>query len=271
MKVLKAILGSLFVALAINFLVIPFNFLSFGTAGLGIIFNNIINIPVPFIILFINMIIILISFLVNEKNSYKYLLPSLLIPVFMYSTSFINYTVELPEFILAVVVSAVLLGFGYVLIYQSGYKAGTIFLLEEDIGDITKIHTQVYSMLVDILIIFIYMSLNSFEMTIYSVFLMVGTRLIVNKARYNINDSKMFYVITTKEKQVKDFIIRTLGYELTELDVKGGFSKQKKSILLSVISSKDYYKLKTGIIKIDEKAFVAITDTYDVVNRKAFK
>ncbi|MCR4581792.1 MAG: YitT family protein, partial [Bacilli bacterium] len=89
-------------------------------------------------------------------------------------------------------------------------------------------------------------------------------------ARYNINDSKMFYVITSKEKEVKDYIIHTLGYELTELDVKGGFSKQKKSIILSVISAKDYYRLRAGIINIDSKAFVAITDTYDVINRKAF-
>jgi uncharacterized membrane-anchored protein YitT (DUF2179 family) len=92
----------------------------------------------------------------------------------------------------------------------------------------------------------------------------------INKARYNIKDSKMFYVITSKEKEVKHFIMSTLGYELTELDVKGGFTNEKKSILLSVISSKDYFRLKSGIMDIDNKAFVAITDTYDVINRKAF-
>ena len=80
----------------------------------------------------------------------------------------------------------------------------------------------------------------------------------------------MFYVITSKEKEVKHFIMSTLGYELTELDVKGGFTQQRRSILLSVISAKDYYKLKSGIMKIDHKAFIAITDTYDVINRKAF-
>ena len=271
MKVVKAIIGSLIIALSINFLLYPFNFISFGTDGLGMIFENIINVPAPFIILILNVFIILISFIVNEKNSYKYVLPSLLIPVFMYATSFINYKLELPEVILAMVISAVLLGFGYTLIFQSGYKAGTIFLLEEDIGDITKIHTQLYSTIVDILIVLIYLFVKDFQLCIYSLFIIIIVRLMVNKARYNINDSKIFYVITDKEKEVKDYIIRTLGYELTELEVKGGFSKKKKSIIMSVISAKDYYKLKTGIIKIDDKAFVAITDTYDVINRKAFE
>ena len=270
MKILKTIAGSLIIALTINFLLYQFGFITFGTIGIGMVFENFINIPSSIIVLIINMVVILISFLINEKNSYKYLLPSLLVPIFMFATSYIEYTIELPETILAMVVSIVLLGFGYTLIYQSGYKAGTVLLLEEDLGDITKIHTQLYSTIVDILIIFIFLTMHSLQFALYSMFLMVGVRLIVNRARYNINDSKMFYVITSKEKEVKDYIIRTLGYELTELDVKGGFTKQKKSIILSVISAKDYYKLKTGIIKIDEKAFVAITDTYDVVNRKAF-
>ena len=38
-------------------------------------------------------------------------------------------------------------------------------------------------------------------------------------------------------------------------------------ILFTVISSNDYYKLKEGIKVIDANAFIAITDTYDVVSR----
>ena len=270
MKYVKLILGSLLIALTFNFLLVPYNFLSFGDIGLGVVFGNIISIPIPFLVLFVNMIIILASLLINPDNSYKYLLPSLLIPIFMFALSFLNITVELPEKVLVMVISAIFIGFGYSLIYQSGYKGNTIFLLEEDIGDYTKIHTQVYSCVVDILVVIIFIFQQNFELAVYSLFIMAIARFIVNKARYNINDSKMFYVITNKEKEIKEYIIRTLGYELTELDVKGGYSKKKRSILLSVISAKDYYRLKSGIMSIDKDAFVAITDTYDVINRKAF-
>ncbi len=88
----------------------------------------------------------------------------------------------------------------------------------------------------------------------------------VTKARFGINDSKMFYIITSKEKEVKHFILHDLKGELSVLDVKGGFSKKKNQILLTVIPTSDYYRLKEGIKIIDEKAFIAISDTYDVVN-----
>ena len=270
MKYLKLIIGCLLIAIGYNLFVLPNNYVSFGTDGMAILFKDIINIPIPLIILIINMIIIFVSLLINMKNTYKYLIPSLLIPLFMVATSYFNVSLELPEQVLTILVSSIFIGFGYAFIYQSGYKAGTIYLIEEDLGDFTKIHTQIYSAIVDILIIMIFVFQQSYQAAIYSLFIVVVTRMIINKARYNINDSKMFYVITSKEKEVKHYIMSTLGYELTELDVKGGFTQEKKSIILSVISAKDYYKLKTGIMDIDKHAFVAITDTYDVINRKAF-
>ena len=270
MKYLKLIIGCLLIALGYNLFILPNSLISFGSDGMAILFKDIINIPIPLILIIINMVIIFVSLLVNMKNTYKYLLPSLLIPLFMVATSYFNVSLELPEQILTMLVASILIGFGYTFIYQSGYKAGTIFLIEEDLGDFTRIHTQLYSFIVDILIILVFMFQSSYENAIYSLFIIIATRFIINKARYNINDSKMFYVITSKEKEVKHFIMSTLGYELTELDVKGGYTQDKKTIILSVIRAKDYYRLKTGIMDIDEKAFVAITDTYDVINRKAF-
>jgi uncharacterized membrane-anchored protein YitT (DUF2179 family) len=92
----------------------------------------------------------------------------------------------------------------------------------------------------------------------------------ITKARFGINESKMFYIITSKEDEVKNFILHVMGYELTVLESRGGYTKKHNKILLSVINRGDYYRLKTGIMNIDSKAFVAITDTYDVINRKAF-
>ena len=103
---------------------------------------------------------------------------------------------------------------------------------------------------------------------LYSLVMILIIRYLITKAEFGINDYKMFYIITDHEKEVKDYILNDLKYELTTLDVKGGFTKRKNHILLSVISSRDYYKLKEGIKLIDKNAFIAIVDTYDLLNRK---
>ena len=86
------------------------------------------------------------------------------------------------------------------------------------------------------------------------------------KATLGISDSKVFYIITKKDAEVRRFILDELHYELTNFDVKGGFLKMKNKVLMSVIPTKDYYKLKEGIKLIDPKAFISITDSYEVVN-----
>ena len=43
-----------------------------------------------------------------------------------------------------------------------------------------------------------------------------------------------------------------------------GFKKEKENVLMTVLPTKDYYKLKEGIQNIDQEAFFIITDSYEV-------
>ena len=57
-----------------------------------------------------------------------------------------------------------------------------------------------------------------------------------------------------------------LHHDLTSFDAEGGFSKKKNKVIMTVINTKDYYKVKEGIKLIDPKAFISITDNYEVMN-----
>ena len=54
---------------------------------------------------------------------------------------------------------------------------------------------------------------------------------------------------------------------MTLFDVEGVFSKKKNKIVLTVVPTKDYFRLKEGIKLIDDKAFISITDNYEVLNK----
>ena len=172
--------------------------------------------------------------------------------------------------LLVVIVAGFLSGTGYSMIYKQGFSAGTIFLFEELLGMFTKFHSKLYSWILDIFNLVICLIAFGYQNALYSLMIVLISKYMITKTRFGINDSKMFYIITNKHKEVKDFIIHVLKYELTVLDVKGGFSKKDNQILLTVIDTGDYFKLKEGIKTIDPHCFIAITDTYDVVNRKQF-
>lgn len=272
MRYVSVVIGSFIIAISFNFIIIPHNLVSFGFNGIASMIYYVNGMHPAINILLLNLMAILIGMLVIDKREINYyLVPAILIPVMIYLTSFLtNYVVvELPEMLLVVIVAGFLNGFGYSLIYKQGFRAGALFLLEEVIGKITLYQSKMYSWVVDVIIIMLSLFIFNYQIALYSLIVIIISKYMITKARFGINGSKVFYIITSKEKEVKNFIMQDLKYELTVLDAKGGFTKKDNKILFTVISSNDYYRLKEGIKVIDEKAFIAITDTYDVVMKKS--
>lgn len=272
-KYLYILFGCALIAFAIDFIVIPNNLLTFGINGIATMLYYLNGVNAGINILFLNLCGILLSSLILDKEIIKeYLFPSIMIPIFVYLFSFISssFVILLPEMLLVIIVAGFLTGFGYSLIYKQGLSASVVYLVEEMIGKLTKFHSKIYSWIFDVIILIVSIFLFGYQVTLYSMIIIFISKYMIKKTRFGINDSKMFYVITNKASDVKQYIIHDLKYELTVLDVKGGFSKKKNQIFLTIIDTKDYYKLKEGIRIIDPNAFIAICDTYDVVNRKIF-
>ena len=70
--------------------------------------------------------------------------------------------------------------------------------------------------------------------------------------------------VTLTSSEVKQYIIKKLGHGVTLFKGKGGYKREKDDVLMAVLPTKDYYLLRDGIKKIDDKAFYIITDTYEV-------
>ena len=78
------------------------------------------------------------------------------------------------------------------------------------------------------------------------------------------SDNKMFYIVTKKDEEVKEFILKYLNHGVTIFKGKGGYSKNNENVLMAVLPTKDYYRLKEGINEIDKDAFFIVTDSYEV-------
>ena len=90
----------------------------------------------------------------------------------------------------------------------------------------------------------------------------------MDKVLLGISNNKAFYIITSEEEQIKKYIIEHLHHNVTTFDVKGGFLEKKRKVLLSIIPSREYYRVTEGIKNIDNKAFFVVTDSYEVIGGK---
>lgn len=98
----------------------------------------------------------------------------------------------------------------------------------------------------------------------YSVIILYLISYMSDRVILGISDSKAFYIVTDEEKKIKEYVIKYLNHGVTVFNAKGGYKKEKQTVLLCVLPTKDYYKLKEGIHEIDPDAFFVVTDAYEV-------
>ena len=65
----------------------------------------------------------------------------------------------------------------------------------------------------------------------------------------------------------REYIINDLNHTVTIVNAKGGYSDKGKKMLLCVVSTTEYIKMRDVIREIDKDAFFLITDSYSVANK----
>ncbi|MDD2505192.1 MAG: YitT family protein [Bacilli bacterium] len=269
-KTLKIILGSLLIALAFNIFFLPYDIVPNGIYGIAALINFQTSYDPATFLIITNLSLIIISLIMlGGYKSKEYVWPSLLIPIFIFVENYLNSFILLDGFekIMAVIVGSFITGLGYSMIYKEGKNVGGFDIIQDIANSATNYRNNIYSYIMEGIVLISTFIILGFEQMIYSLLVIAIIRYMTTKTKVGISTSKTFYIITTKEQEVKDYIINELAHDLTEFNIKGGYSKNKAKILMTVMDTKGYYSLKEGILLIDPDAFITITDSYEVINK----
>lgn len=269
-KYLNVVLGSIIIGLCFNIFFLPYNLISTTVFGLSEFFYNVIPINPGISILAVNLILLFFGILVlGYKDCKKYIITSFIIPITIYLSFYFTSKIDLSTIdkIVLVISGAYLTGFGYSLIHKSNYHVGGFAILDEIVNNYRTKKSKDISLLVDVIVVVLTFLSYGFETAVYSVIAIFLINYMSTKSRIGVSNSKTFFIITTKESEVKDYLINELNHDYTEFNVKGGYSNNKNKIIMTVVDTKDYYRLKEGINLIDPNAFVFIIDNYEAINK----
>ena len=266
-ELIEFIFGCFLVALAFNLFMSPNNLVAGGISGLSLVLKHFFGLNPSMIISISNVFLIILSFLLLGKEKTKMsILGSILFPVFVSMTEHLSTYISFKEseMILIAIFGGVLQGIGAGLIFRAGYSTGGTDILNMIISKIFKISLGNSMFFTDGTIIVIGAFVFGFNHLMYSLIILYLISTLTDKVVLGISDSKAFYIITSKEKEVKDFVIKELKHGVTEFKAKGGYNLENQTVLMSVIPTREYYKLKEGIHNIDKNAFFVAMDSYEV-------
>ena len=260
------LLGLLLISVSYNLFVLP-NDIVYGVGGLGVIFYRTMGIDPSIVIMVGSILLLILSFFTLGWNQTKNsIIGSLLYPVFVKLTlPLVNYIdLGTTETVVTVICGSVVSGFGLGLVFKSGFTTGGTDILNQIVSKYFKVSIGKAMLFTDGIIILIAMFVFGFQKFIYSIINMYVIGLMTDKVILGISESKCFYIITTHETDVKKYILNNLSHGVTVLDARGGYTGNVMKVIMCIIPTSEYFKVKEGIQSIDPDAFFLVTDAYEV-------
>lgn len=266
-RVFIFLIGVLLTALAFNICFAPQNLVTPGVSGLAILVAHVSNLSAASFIFYANLFLIGLSLiLLGGQKSIICIIGSLTYSVFVFFTQDINslLNISFENDLLYVLCGAVLYGLGTGLVLRVGFSTGGTDILGLIISKYTHKPIGKSLLIANGMVILLGAFTFGYTMILYSIIIVYLSTLLVDKIVLGISDSKMFLIDTEKDEEITRFIMEIMQSGVTIFKAKGGYKNDKKEMLMCVVSTTNYFKLKESIKQIDPNAFIMVSDCYEV-------
>lgn len=270
LKICLFILGTMVAAFSFNLFLLPSNIVS-GTSGLAVILNHFFGFKPSTVIFIIYMIILIISFiLMGVKNTSKSIVGSILYPIFVELSSHITKYISLSDVepIVVAVCGAIVSGIGLGLVYKVGFNTGGSDVITQILNKYLKKPIGTCTLIINSIVVLAGLFAFGIRSCIYSVIVIFVMSMIIDRVMIGISSSKSFQIITEHETAVKKFLLSKLSHGVTVLPARGGYTGNVVKVIMCIIPTKEYITVKEGILAIDDRALILVSDVYEVVGSK---
>ena len=263
--------GLICFSFAFTFFLSPHNLVFGGVSGLSILFRELCGFNTSLFVLVVDVFLLIISFIfLGKQKTVGSILGSLLLPGFLAIMEWISnltgYANE--DLFICAIFGGVFTGIGLGLVFKAGFTTGGTDIINQIIHKYIKISMGKSMFILDGLIVTSGIFVFGFTKFMYAVMVLYIMTLMTDRVILGVSKSKAFYIVTEKTQEVKKYIIDKLGHSVTIFDATGGYSKETQKVVFCVIPTREYFRLKEGINKIDEEAFFIVTDAYEVYGGK---
>lgn len=259
--------GTFLLALSFNLFFSPNDIVIGGLSGLSIIFRETIHLNDSVFILIASLLLLILGYnFLGKKITINALLGSILFPIFVECSKY--YVTLIPiegSKLLISLFGGLLYGFASGLILKTGFSVGGLQILAQIINKYFHISLGKATLLINIIVISIGSIFFGISTALYAIISLYIISVVIDKVLIGISNEKTFYIITSKEKELEEYLKENKLINYTRLSVKGGYTNKHKKMYLCTIPTKEYTILKEFVKNIDKEAFFLITDTFEVL------
>ncbi|HYE84068.1 MAG TPA: YitT family protein [Clostridia bacterium] len=263
---LMIILGGIIGGISFNVFLIPHKLLSGGVSGIALILKYLFDLN-PGVLLFVfNIPIFIAGYKFVDK---EFILLSLVgMTAFSVSIdmfSFLRNIIYIDDTLLSCLYGGVLNGIGMGIVFRNRASQGGIDIIAVIIKKYFSMNLGSTSLMINFGIVAIASLFYGLKLAMYTLVSMYVASAVLDKVQKGFGSSKSVMIITDNEQQVADEILRTLDRGVTYLEGEGAYTSNKKRVIYCIVTLNQLAKLKQIVRAVDSNAFMAVSDTSEVL------
>ncbi len=262
-------LGCFIMALALVLFMEPAKLAVGGITGLSMIINHHFpSLDYGMLILFFNVILIIIAFIVIGKDFGGYTIYCSIVLSFMVSglQQVFDIGVLFPDDLMITLIIGILMsGLGMGIVFYQNASTGGTDIVAKIINKYTHIEIGKSLFLADALVCIGAGVTFSFKIGIYTFLGILINSIVIDRVIAGFEVKSQALIISKEHEKIKEYIINDLERGATCLSVTGGYSGENKTMINVVLSKREYIKLKQHVRELDPRAFITMHYTHEVL------
>ena len=265
-EIVLTIIGALIMALGVSLFLLPNQLSSGGVAGIATITYYLLKIPMGTMILLINIPLFMMAFFKVGKSFFvKSLIGTIALSYFI--DFFDKFGPLTNDRFLACIYGGILLGLGTAIILKVSSSTGgsdiVSFIVKEYKPNV-KVGNLI--MIIDIIIVALnVVFFKEIEIGLYSAIAIYLMGKMIDILFEGIDFTKLLLIISDKTEEIAEEVGEKVQRGATGIYGKGMYTNEDKLILMCAASRGDVNRIKVIAKKIDQHAFIIITNSREVV------
>ena len=254
------------IAVAVYFFLVPSHTSISSMSGLGIVLSNFVPLPLSAITMILNVVLLIIGFFTCGKEfGLKTVYTSVMLPVFLGifenifpNTGSITNSQELDVLCYILVVSV-----GLSILFNRNASSGGLDIVAKIINK--YFHMELgKAMSLSGMCVALSAALVYDKTVVLSVLGTYFNGIVLDHFIFDHNIKRRVCIITKKEEELRQFIVRDLHSGATIYEAIGAYNMEKRNEIITIVDKGEYQKLMKYINQEDPEAFITVYTVSDM-------
>ena len=255
------------IAVAVYFFLVPSHTSISSMSGLGIVLSNFVPLPLSAITMILNVVLLIIGFFTCGKEfGLKTVYTSVMLPVFLgiFENIFPNIGSITNSQELDVLCYILVVSVGLSILFNRNASSGGLDIVAKIINKYFHMELGKAMSLSGMCVALSAALVYDKKTVVLSVLGTYFNGIVLDHFIFDHNIKRRVCIITKKEEELRQFIVRDLHSGATIYEAIGAYNMEKRNEIITIVDKGEYQKLMKYINREDPEAFITVCTVSDM-------